>query len=414
MSTLPEADPAIANFLAWLRQAGAQLSAFEIVSLGGGERCVRATRDMSAQEPLMRIPRQCVLGVPDAQASEIGRLLEAHGQIEDERMYLSAFLLQERERGEGSFWKPYLDILPKAFPTHPFYFEEREFALLKGSFLHGLVEFQRKSLADRYAHLCQHVPGFQRFSFEDFTWSYFAVVSRTFTMTHQGAQVACLVPLQDMINESKTWDSLWNWSDEGQCFDVTVVRTVARGQEFFTTYGDKSNMRLLFQYGFVHEDNAHNEVMLVLSLRPEDPLIAEKQRLLGLADPSEPRAFSLGLELFSPAMSELFAFLRIVHANAEDRRKLADSPDPLVRAKGQLSPGNEQKLIPAFVSACEELLAGYANSVEEDDRLLREEKLSHNARSCVVLRRGEKRILQTCARSYADLARSGFLPSMRL
>jgi histone-lysine N-methyltransferase SETD3 len=413
MSTPPEADPAIEAFLRWLGQAGAQLSQFEIVSLGGGERGVRAATDMPAQESLMRIPRRCLLSVPDARASEIGQLLEAHGQLEDGRMYLAAFLLQEKERGEGSFWKPFLDILPKAFPTHPFFFEERELALLKGSLLQGMVELQRKTLADRYAYLCQHVPGFQRFSFEAFAWAYFAVISRTFSMTQDGALVPCLVPLQDMINESKFWDSHWSFSEEGQFFEVKTVRAVARGQEFFTSYGDKSNLRLLLQYGFVHEDNEHNEITMLFGLLPDDPLAAEKQRLLGLAAPSEQRSFKQALALFSPALTEMFSFLRVIHADAEDLGKLKAAPDPLMRARGMLSMGNEQKLIPTFVAACEERLAGYPTSVEDDDRVLKEEKLSLNARNCILLRRWEKQMLQTFVRSYGELGRSGFLPSWR-
>ena len=371
---------------------------------------MRATADMPAGELLMRIPRQCVLSVPDARASEIGRLIDAHGELDDRRLYLSAFLLQERERGEGSFWKPYLDVLPKSFPTHPFFFEPHELELLNGSMLQGLVAFQRKSLVGRYSHLCQHVPGFQRFSFEAFVWSYFAVDSRTFTMTHEGTQTACLVPLQDMINDSMPRNSRWSWSDEGQCFEVTASSAVARGQEFLTTYGNKSNLRLLFHYGFVHEDNSANEVLLNFGLLPEDPLAGEKQRLLGLADPSEQRMFKLELALFNPELTEMFSFLRVVLADAEDVGKLVAVPDPKVRARGMLSPANEQKLIPTFIAACEKKLADYSTSHEEDARMLREETLALNVRNCVVLRKGEKQILQTLARSYGEMGRSGFLP----
>jgi histone-lysine N-methyltransferase SETD3 len=410
MSTPPEVPPAITNLLTWLGQAGAQPSPFEIFSLGGGERGVRATTDMAAQELIMRIPRRYVVSVPDARASEIGRLIEAQGEPEDPRLYLSAFVLQERARGEASSWKPFLDSLPKSFPSHPFYFDERELALLKGSFLQELVGLQRKSLADQYAHLCQHVLGFQRFSFEDFAWSYFVVDSRVYRMTHEGNHIACLVPLMDMFNDSMPRNSRWSWSDEGQCFEMTTQSPVARGQEFLTTYGNKSNLRLLFHYGFLHQENSANEVLVSFGLRPEDPLAEQKQRLLGLADPSQQRAFKLELALFTPALTELFSFLRVVLADAEDLGKLMDAPDPMLRARGMLSPGNEQKLIPTFVAACEKQLAGYETSLEEDTRMLREETLSFNVRNCVVLRQGEKQILQTLARSYGEMGRSGFLP----
>lgn len=120
--------------------------------------------------------------------------------------------------------------------------------------------------------------------------------------------------------------------------------------------------------------------------------------------------FKLELALFNPALTEMFSFLRVVLADAEDIGKLVDVPDPKVRARGMLSPGNEQKLIPTFIAACEKKLAGYSTSLEEDTRMLREETLALNVRNCVVLRKGEKQILQTLSRSYGEMGRSGFLP----
>jgi regulator of RNase E activity RraA len=54
------------------------------------------------------------------------------------------------------------------------------------------------------------------------------------------------------------------------------------------------------------------------------------------------------------------------------------------------------------VALCEEQLASYETSLAEDERRLQEETLSQNARNCVLVLRGEKRILQ----AYAGRARS--------
>jgi histone-lysine N-methyltransferase SETD3 len=104
-------------------------------------------------------------------------------------------------------------------------------------------------------------------------------------------------------------------------------------------------------------------------------------------------------------MAEIVSLLRVAHADAGELAKLAEAPGALTLAKPLSGEGDEQKLIPLFAAICEERLAGYETSLEEDERILREEKLSHNARSCVLLRRGEKRILQTYARSCAGLVR---------
>jgi histone-lysine N-methyltransferase SETD3 len=411
MSTNTESERTTETLLRWIEQGGARLSKFHVVSLGGGERGIRAQEDIAPEETLMSIPRRYVLTVDDARDSDIGRLLAAHAQFDDDRTYLFAFLLQERERGEASFWKPFVDSLPKSFPTLPYYFTERECALLQGSFLQEMVEAQRQTLKIRYEHLCEVVPGFNRFSLEDFVWAHHAVLSRTFAIKQNEALVACLVPLADMINDGRPWDTHWGLSADGTHFDLRSLSPVPRGQELRTSYGNKSNFRLLLQYGFVHEQNAHNEVSLLFNLAGEDPFGAEKQQLMGFGSPLEMRTFKLQLKFDNEMLKDMFSFLRIIHAEAEEMALLRGAPDPRVRAKAILSTKNEQKLIPAFVAACEERLKAYETSVEEDERLLKEGKLSTNERNCVVMRLGEKQIFQTYARSYTDMARAGFLPT---
>lgn len=403
MSAHPEADSSIANLLHWLEQAGATMSQLEIVSLGGGERGVRALAELAPGELLLRIPRRCLLTVDDARASEIGRLLEAHARLDDERAYLQAFILQEKERGADSFWKPFVDILPKSFPTHPFFFHKDEFSLLQGTFAHGMVEYQRTKLANRYAELCQHVPGFQRFTLEQFIWAHFAVVSRTFSVMQGESIVTCMVPLGDMINDGRPANTGWDLSEDEQSFEFHVAEPIARGQEVLTTYGSRHNLHLLVQYGFVHEDNEHDEVMLIFSLPLEDPLTEEKQRVLKFSSPHEPRSYKLPRKFDPKLIAQVLSFLRIAHAGAGELAMLLDAPDALARANSMLSVENEQKAVSAFVAACEERLADYATSLEEDEQILREEKLTHNARSSVLLRRSEKQILQLYARSCAGL-----------
>jgi histone-lysine N-methyltransferase SETD3 len=314
-----------------------------------------------------------VLTVEEARSSGIGQLLDAHTQPDDEKTYLLAFLLQEKERGEDSFWKPYLDVLPRSFPTHPFFFDEHELLLLNGSFLRGLAGFQRKSQADRHAHLCQHVPGFERFSFAEFVWAHFAVVSRAFSVTQDGHTSSWLVPLVDMINDGRPWNSQWSMLEDEQFFEVRAAGAVAGGTELLTRYGARSNLELLLQYGFVYEDNTHDEVPMFLGIPLEDPLAGEKQRLLGFASPIEQRSYRLMRTFDLQLMAEIVSLLRVAHADAGELAKLAEAPGALTLAKPLSGEGDEQKLIAVFAAICEERLAGYETSLEEVERILRGE-----------------------------------------
>jgi histone-lysine N-methyltransferase SETD3 len=408
MSTHSEEDPAVVPLLHWLREGGARFSKVHVASLGRGERGLCALGDIAPEETLVRIPARHVLTLEEARSSSIGGLLDAHAPADEEWVYLAAFLLQEKERGERSFWKPFLDSLPKSFPSIPFFFEERELSLLKGSLAPQLVRAQREGLKAQHGHLCKHVPGFEWFTFDAFVWAHFAVVTRTFSSPRGGNDAACLVPLADMINDGRPWDIHWGWSEDGTHFELKSTSAVARGQELRATYGGKSNLHLLLQYGFVHEENAHDDVMLSLGLALEDPLAGEKQRLLGLASPYELRPYMLSLTEDAQPLEEMFSFLRVVCADAGELASLAAAPDARARAQSPLSARNEQMLINAFTALCEEQLASYETPLAEDERRLREEKLSQNARNCLLMLRGEKRILQ----AYAGRARSsGALPA---
>lgn len=375
-------DSGVTALLRWLEHGGSDISQVSVALLGDGERGLEALSSIAPDEPLLRIPSRYVLTLEEARSSAIGQLLEAHAPADEERVYLAAFLLQEMERGADSFWKPFLDSLPRSFPNLPFFFDERELSLMKGSLAPRWVKSLREGLEAQHAHLCEHVPGFKRFPFETFVWAHFVVVTRTFSVQRGGEEVACLVPLADMINDGRPWNVHWDMTEGGTHFQLKSKGVLARGQELRISYGDKSNLQLLLQYGFVHEENPYDEVMLFLGLPLEDPLAAQKQRVLGLTGPFELRSYTLSLTDDARLLEEMFSFLRVAHADAEELATLPAAPG-----------GNEQEIIDAFVTLCEEQLASYETTLAEDERLLQEEKLSRNARNCILVRRGEKRIL---------------------
>ena len=248
----------------------------------------------------------------------------------------------------------------------------------------------------------QGVPGYERFTLEEFIWARFTLYSRPFVLKTI-SQGPILVPLVDMLNHRQPPDVLWSTAEDGG-FQMTARRPVAAGQEIHTHYGNKSSDVYLMYGGFVPTGNEeYDEVFVSLGLTAGDPLAAVKQQMFGLTSASARLPFKVSRQAKYLASGAVFSFLRMANA----------SPDEFIALSGRLNSGAltvpplsvacEQRVLEALARACEERLQAFPTPLDEDERLLREGPLSPNERSCVLLRRQEKRLL----RDYLELTRTG-------
>ena len=410
MSAYLEEEPDTINLaLEWSRRAGASFPKLRIGHLDGGERGVFASADIAAGEEVLRVPRQCMLTLDVARASDIGRLIEAHAPDTTEESYLAAFLLQERER-KDSAWKPYLDVLPESFPNLPQYFDAEEVSLLQGSSALREVARWKELLLTRYAMLLERVPGFSRFSADAFLWAQHVLLSRTFGLTVEGQLVRCFVPVADMLNHRQPAPTVWGNTEDGESFVLVAREPVAAGGEVHISYGIKPNYRFLLSYGFVPEDNPDDTLVFYLGVPEDEAWAAEKRELLSLATPASRRRFEVPSHYGHTSTVAMFSFLRVACANMDELARLTIEArmDEGLGLVPPLSAETEERVLRMLGDACEARLAGFETTLEEDERLLQEADLARNVRNCVLLRRGEKRLLH----AYADLART-FLRLLR-
>jgi histone-lysine N-methyltransferase SETD3 len=387
-------DERIERLLAWLAREGVDLSYVAIDFLDHGERTGRAIRPIAIDDHVIRIPLRLMMSAPLAAASPVGRRIAAAKRKVHAQSTLAAFLLAE-DRDAKSAWRPFLDSLPRSFEHHPLLFDARRLALLRGSTVPGRIAALRRSIAHDHAVIAAAVPQLADLTIAELTWARIVVMTRCFGVRIDGKRTHSLVPLVDMLNHSETPQVRSGYDAQRAEFLVRAARDCDAGQELHGFYGERCNSRFLLGYGFALEDNPENEADLVFA----DPL------------GGDPRSFSVRANVADAQV--LLSFLRAACANQAERDTVPRSTTPVPRGHERwiapIGSRNERAALRTIIEAAGASLARYETTIEQDDELLADPSLDRIDRACIILRRGEKKVLG----AYLDLAHFA-LPFLRL
>ena len=402
-------DEGCARLCRWLTAGGADLRGLFVDEGRDGEpRGVRAGQDIADGSAALVIPRSLLITTEVAEASPIGQaILAIEGElVSPDHSLLAAYLLEERRRG-GSPFAPYLDTLPESFPTHPLFFSDDEMAWLRGSYATAKVGERRRSIDRDYAAISSKVQAFRAFSREELAWARVAVSSRVFGVRIGGVATQALVPMADMLNHAPSPEVHWAYDDEANAFLMKAARAIAKGTAVRDSYGSKCNGRFFVSYGFTLADNPANEAAVMLAIPEGAARREEKRKLLGVRGDG-PSPFLVGRRLDADATWKALSFLRVACATEREMeawgaRPIAAHDVPVVSAR------NEVGALRLLAAACERALGGFETGIEEDDVLLAGGGLTARQRHCVVMRRGEKRVL----RRVIELSR-GAMPWLRM
>ncbi|KAI9101939.1 hypothetical protein DFS34DRAFT_437262 [Phlyctochytrium arcticum] len=308
--------------LEWATENGADVKNLLIVESEDQDelhrtRTVFAKVCIPANENIALIPPQLVMSEETAEASIVGQVLKKHFAQHPESLktlsqdnrdpyapglvILSAFIVHEKFENEGSFWSPYLNVLPKSYDL-PIWWSDDELKLLSGTNLLHTVSERRKVLERGFSLLqdvCANLFPSGSLTWTNFLWAYSAISSRAFpktkaivSSTHlqhdaalelaeiaEGKTVLCMYPILDMLNHRRAQPIEWRIdSTKGVAFVSQVA--IENYSELFNNYGAKGNENLLGNYGFVLEENPEDYVKIALNLRKEDPLDQLKRKRL--------------------------------------------------------------------------------------------------------------------------------------
>jgi histone-lysine N-methyltransferase SETD3 len=274
-------------FLEWLVSNGAHFPDLYLKCYKSNVRGVHTRSAVPPSTQIMAIPLKCLITDATARATATGaKLKEIEYQLSaPNHNHVIVHILEGMECGD-TFFQPFYDILPANFDNFPVFWSEVELSFLEGSDLVAQTRARISNIRDDYDAICAKLEGFDRFTFDQFLWCRTAVGSRNFSIIVAGQKRTAMVPWADMLNHFRPRETSWTFDNAQQCFTMTSLRTLAKGQQVMDSYGKKCNSKFLLHYGFAIQSNREkdgtcmNQLPLYLALRNEDPAIGVKSAIL--------------------------------------------------------------------------------------------------------------------------------------
>ncbi|RCI11515.1 hypothetical protein L249_7719 [Ophiocordyceps polyrhachis-furcata BCC 54312] len=424
-----------------------------------------ARRDIPAGTVLCTIPRKAILSI---ETSDLGhRLRELSSHLDDRQTPpltdldswsgLILVLIYEHLLGPDSRWEPYLHLLPESFDT-PMFWSEEELAELQASALPSKIG--RREADDMFRDLILPVirarPSVFRSSegYSDEMLLRLAhrmgstVMAYAFDLggdddedDDEAAQdgwvedrdekmLMGMVPVADMLNADAEFNvcsthlfPLTNNNDQltpsntkahvnhqDHHLTITSLRPIKAGEEILNYYGPHPNSELLRRYGYVTAKHARYDVVEIPWSAVEEATAAHlslsRHQLDKARDGIDPEeledTFVLERESGEPksdgtldgpaSVSELPADL--LH-QLDALLKAAPKSDKRGRDEAQTA------ILARVLTAIE---SGYPTSIAEDELLLQRDGLEARRRMAVLVRLGEKRVIDEAKSFLSDAA----------
>eukprot|EP00468_Gymnochlora_sp_CCMP2014_P014130 CAMPEP_0167769228 /NCGR_PEP_ID=MMETSP0110_2-20121227/17181_1 /TAXON_ID=629695 /ORGANISM="Gymnochlora sp., Strain CCMP2014" /LENGTH=362 /DNA_ID=CAMNT_0007658139 /DNA_START=887 /DNA_END=1973 /DNA_ORIENTATION=+ len=284
---------------------------------------------------------------------------------------------------------------------------------LKGSFALKKISHRNTHLRKEYMTIADKVAEFSKFSYEEFVWARLCIITRIFGVYANGVKTDGLVPYADMLNHKLPRETSWCYDDEKRGFTITTVKPITIGEEVFDSYGRKCNHRFFVNYGFALTENPDNEAVLkIIFDEKKSDLAPSKAAVLNALIGSNfgEHEFQVPAQ-FDQKTQNLLGFCRLMVINEREmgellryhQRKLTMESNKMTEYEsypmkiiGPLSGRNELEALALLKKAAREAMDKFETTIKFDEELIKSgeaEKKGLNFQNCVVMRLGEKKVL---------------------
>jgi protein-histidine N-methyltransferase len=383
------------SLVRWLQDGGAVFPKLQMRFYSQDYRGVHSTSFISKDECILFVPKSHIITLEMAKAAPIGaKMVEANlDLLSPKHCFLTSYILQEKVKPD-SFWIPYLKILPEKYSNFPIFYTDEEKVWLKGSPFLDQVNEKIDDIKEDYNTICNAVPEFAQFNIKDFSMVRMAVSSRIFGMQIDEIKTDGFVPLADMLNHRRPRQTSWNYDQSRNGFVIDALENIERGEEVLDSYGKKCNSRFLLNYGFINRNNDANEYPFKVKLRENDEHFNIKKSLLTCTS----QTIRLQADLTEPVLNEFLGLMRFIELDDISilPQLLQDCQDDKGLFKAvkipPISIENEKKVLLKFQEMIKQGISKYQTSLEDDQEILKGE-LTENQTNCILMRMGEKVIL---------------------
>ncbi|KAL1510056.1 hypothetical protein ABEB36_004712 [Hypothenemus hampei] len=397
----------IDTFLKWLKEHGAELNGCSVAHFEGYDLGIKAEQDIPQSSLVIVVPRELMISVETAQKGVAEDLIEKVEILKSMPNVLLAIGLLIEKFTDNSFWKPYIDVLPKTYHT-VLYFTINELEELKGSPTLEVALKQIKSIARQYAYfhrlfnrsensVNQLMRG--RFTFNEYCWAVSTVMTRQnmIPSSDGSAMINALIPLWDLCNHSNgTISTAYN--PELNRSECLAFKDFKANEQLFIFYGARTNADFFIHNGFVYEENENDTYWIRLGISKSDPLEEQRRKLLEKLKIFHLSEFPIKAQSF-PVNECLLGFLRIFQMDSDQLNHWinSDRTADLLHWECALDTSLEIKVWTFLKTRLSLLLASYKTKLEEDEKLLLHgQNLSENTKLAIRMRITEKRLLRGC------------------
>lgn len=244
-------------FMGWLRENEAFVSGkialhdYSSEQMGTG---MISLDDIKKGEVLFTIPRSLLLS---RHSSKYSPTIKSSVKNHEWNQLIWAIILEHRDL--SSFWRPYLDMIPKDLSTAlSWSLEEKE--LFRGSSIYRQlfldVDFKDKSFFSQF--MTQHRMK-ELCTEREFYFAGSLISAYSFLEDPDDTTAVSMVPLADMLNHSSSQNNARLFFKRSG-LQMVAIRDIKAGEQLHNTFGERSNGELLLKYGFVESDNRFNRV----------------------------------------------------------------------------------------------------------------------------------------------------------
>ncbi|NXF10040.1 SETD4 protein, partial [Smithornis capensis] len=258
----------------WLKDRGFEDSNLRPAEFRGTGRGLMATKAFQAGDVIISVPEKCLLTTSTVLSSCLGGYIRNWKPPVSPLLALCTFLMAEKHAGQESPWKPYLDVLPKAFSC-PVCWEQDAVTLLPEP-LRKKAQEQRTRIQELYtsskAFFSSLQPLFAEdtgtiFDYSALEWAWCTINTRTIYMEQPQREcfslepdVYALAPYLDLLNHSPDVQVKAAFNEHTRSYEIQTNSQCRKYEEVFICYGPRDNQQLLLEYGFVAMDNPHSSV----------------------------------------------------------------------------------------------------------------------------------------------------------